>query len=259
MPDADVVVCPEEIALDPASEAALAVLEHRHTAERNMETLRAFAVQPRAGRRRTIHLRFLCSPIEISGSGRVERLVIGKNRLVQGSTGGLRAEPTGERETLDVGLVFRSVGYLGTGVPGLPLDAQRGIIPNTRGRVLENGATVQGEYVAGWIKRGPTGVVGTNKPDAAESADLLLEDFKAGRLPAPAEGQSIAARRPGSSGRDRADWQRLEKSSERGAPRASLFPFTRRTICRGAEADIAVGPTSPPGWPASRMRDDRPR
>jgi ferredoxin--NADP+ reductase len=212
--DADVVVRPEEITLDPASEAALAGAEER-TAERNLETLRAFAARPRKGTRRTIHLRFLCSPVEITGPGRVERLVIGRNRLVPDSSGELRAEPTGETETLDVGLVFRSVGYLGTGVPGLPLDSRKGVIPNDRGRVVENGAPVPGEYVTGWIKRGPSGVIGTNKPDAAESADLLLEDFEAGRLTAPAE--------PGRAAVDRclagrgirvvtwADWRRLDQ------------------------------------------------
>jgi len=234
MADADVVVRPEEITPDPASEAALAVLEHRHTAERNIETLRAFAAKPRSGRRRTIHLRFLCSPLEIAGSGRVEQLVIGRNRLVPGSDGNLRAEATGERETLDVGLVFRSVGYLGTGVPGLPLDARKGIIPNDRGRVLENGAAAPGEYVAGWIKRGPTGVVGTNKPDAAETADLLLEDFEAGRLAAPAEPERAAVDRCLAGRGVRvvtwADWQRLDaiertRGAALGRPR---LKFTRR-------------------------------
>ncbi|MDH4349027.1 MAG: hypothetical protein OEW17_09485, partial [Gemmatimonadota bacterium] len=214
MADADVVVRPDEIALDPASEAALAAAEER-TAERNMETLRAFAGKPREGRLRTIHLRFLCSPVEIAGTGRVERLVIGRNRLVPGPGGDLRAEPTGETETLAVGLVFRSVGYLGTGVPGLPLDARKGVIPNDRGRVIEHGAPVPGEYVAGWIKRGPSGVIGTNKPDAVESADLLLEDFKAGRLAAPAEPDRAAVDRCLADRGIRvvtwADWRRLDE------------------------------------------------
>ena len=212
--DADVIVRPDEIALDPASEAALAAAEER-TPERNMETLRAYAEKLPAGKRRTIHLRFLCSPVEITGAGRVERMVVGRNRLVPGSGGYLQAEPTGETETLDVGLVFRSVGYLGTGVPGLPLDARKGIIPNDHGRVLEHGAPVAGEYVAGWIKRGPSGVIGTNKPDAVETADLLLEDFKAGKLGAPPEPGRAAVdqflREGGVRVFSWADWQRLDE------------------------------------------------
>jgi ferredoxin--NADP+ reductase len=211
--DADVIVRPDEIALDPASAAALAAADER-TPERNMETLRAYAAKPPEGKRRTVHLRFLCSPVEISGAGRVERMIIARNRLVPEANGSLRAEPTGERETLDVGLVFRSVGYLGTGVPGLPLDARKGVIPNDHGRVLEDGAPVAGEYVAGWIKRGPSGVIGTNKPDAVETADLLLEDFGAGKLATPPEPGRDAVdgflRERGVRVFSWADWQRLD-------------------------------------------------
>ena len=230
--DADVIVQPDEIVLDPASEAALAAAEDR-TAERNMEGLRAYAAKSPEGKGRTIHLRFLCSPTEITGSGHVERMVIGRNRLVPQKGGYLQAEPTGERETLDVGLVFRSVGYLGTGVPGLPLDARKGIIPNDHGRVLEDGAPVAGEYVAGWIKRGPSGVIGTNKPDAVETSDLLLEDFKAGKLAAPAEPARAAVDRCLSERGIRvvtwADWQRLDKMElARGAAlKRPRVKFTR--------------------------------
>jgi len=212
--DADVVVRPDEIALDPASAAALAAADER-TPERNMETLRAYAAKPLEGKQRTIHLRFLCSPVELSGAGRVQRMVVGRNRLVPGPNDYLRAEPTGETETLDVGLVFRSVGYLGTGVPGLPLDARKGIIPNDHGRVIEDGAPVAGEYVAGWIKRGPSGVIGTNKPDAVETTDLLLEDFRAGKLAAPPEPEPAAVdrflRERGVRVFSWADWQRLDE------------------------------------------------
>jgi len=102
---------------------------------------------------------------------------------VAGSNGDLRAEPTGETEIIPAGLVFRSVGYLGTGVPGVAHDAKRGVIPHSKGRVLaSDGGVSPGEYVVGWIKRGPSGVIGTNKPDAVESGDQVLEDFRGGRL-----------------------------------------------------------------------------
>jgi len=96
----------------------------------------------------------------------------------------LRAEPTGKREVIPCGLVLRSVGYRGTGMPGLPFDESVGTIPNRGGRVLDgSGAPLAGVYCAGWIKRGPTGVIGTNKKDATETVELLLEDAREGRLP----------------------------------------------------------------------------
>jgi ferredoxin--NADP+ reductase len=179
-------------------------------------------------------VRFLLSPIKLLGAGRVEGLVLGRNRLVAGRSGEVRAEPTGDTESLPVGLVFRSVGYFGTGVPGAPFDAKRGIIPNEQGRVVSGPGTVApGEYVVGWIKRGPSGVIGTNKPDAVESADLLLEDAGRGALNSPAEpdrlavDQRLAAR--GVRVVSWADWQRLDDLEKRhgaaqGRPR---LKFTR--------------------------------
>jgi ferredoxin--NADP+ reductase len=113
----------------------------------------------------------------------VEAVKLARNRLVATANGDLRAEPTGETEVIPAGLVFRSVGYLGTGIPGVVFDAKRGIMPNEGGRVVTApGTASRGEYVVGWIKRGPTGVIGTNKPDATETTDHLLEDFTSGKL-----------------------------------------------------------------------------
>jgi ferredoxin--NADP+ reductase len=185
MEGADVHVREDELVLDPGSEALLATGEEK-AAEKNLETLRSYAVRPPAGKPKTIHIRFLLSPLELQGSGRVERIVLGRNRLVAGKAGDLKAEATGQSETLPVGLVFRSVGYLGCGLAGVPFDAKRGVIPNEHGRVTDAaGRPAPGEYAVGWIKRGPSGVIGTNKPDAVESADLLLEDFNQGRLNQP--------------------------------------------------------------------------
>ena len=128
-------------------------------------------------------LRFLVSPVAILGEERVEAIEVERNRLVPDGRGSLRAEPTGERETIDCGLVFRSVGYRGVALPEVPFDEGRGTIRNEAGRVLgEGGEVVPGVYAAGWIKRGPTGVIGTNKKDAVETVGLLLEDHDAGRL-----------------------------------------------------------------------------
>ncbi|HEY7026542.1 MAG TPA: FAD-dependent oxidoreductase [Gemmatimonadales bacterium] len=182
MPGADIVVLPDELALDEGSRSELAKTEDR-TPEKNLHTLESFAAKPQDGKPMRIHLRFLLSPLELQGNSRVEAVKLSKNRLAPAANGDLRAEPTGESEMIPAGLVFRSVGYLGTGIPGVVFDAKRGIVPNEGGRVVTApGTPSQGEYVVGWIKRGPTGVIGTNKPDATETTDHLLEDFISGRL-----------------------------------------------------------------------------
>lgn len=185
MAGADIDVRPRDLELDPGSAAILASTDDK-TVEKNIATLRHFAGQAKRGKPKTIHLRFLLSPTELSGHGRVERIVLGHNQLVA-SGSDLKAVATGTSETLPAGLVFRSVGYLGVAIPGVPFDAKRGVIPNAAGRVLSGPDTLAtGQYAVGWIKRGPSGVIGTNKPDAVESADSLLADHAAGLLPAPA-------------------------------------------------------------------------
>ncbi len=184
---ADAVVRADEVALDPLSLAALEA-EEDPAVRRKVEVLQELAARPPTGKPRRLLLRFLVSPIEILGdeAGRVSAIRLARNRLV-GSDGDLRAEPTGETEVIPVQLVFRSVGYRGVAIPGLPFDERRGIVPNDSGRVTDpaTGAVLPGIYVAGWIKRGPSGVIGTNKPCAAGTAEALLEDVRAGRLPAP--------------------------------------------------------------------------
>jgi ferredoxin--NADP+ reductase len=141
--------------------------------ERNLEVLRAYAAREPEGKPRRLVLRFLLSPVEIAGDGRVERIELVRNRLEADAGGTLRAVPTDERETLETGIVFRSVGYRGVALPEVPFDERTGTIPNERGRVSP------GVYAAGWIKRGPSGVIGTNKKDATETVELLLEDLRA--------------------------------------------------------------------------------
>jgi ferredoxin--NADP+ reductase len=113
----------------------------------------------------------------------VEAVEVVQNELVPDDRGGLRAVPTDDREVIPCNLVFRSIGYRGVGVPDVPFDEERGTIPNREGRVVENGQPLTGVYCAGWIKRGPTGVIGTNKKDATETVEQLLADARAGRLP----------------------------------------------------------------------------
>jgi ferredoxin--NADP+ reductase len=176
---ADVVVDPAELDLDPASEASL---EGDTNARRNMEVLREFAAREPTGKPVTLRLRFLASPIAIHGDARVESIELVRNRLGE-QDGRLVAVPTDEREKLECGLVFRSVGYRGVGLPELPFEEGRGTIRNELGRVVDtDGNHVAQSYCAGWIKRGPTGIIGTNKKDATETVAQLLDDVHEGRL-----------------------------------------------------------------------------
>jgi ferredoxin/flavodoxin---NADP+ reductase len=184
---ADVVVDPAELELDPASAAELETASN--VVQRNVEILRDFATRNPSGKPRTVRLRFRASPVAILGEERVEGVEIAHNRLEPDERGAVRAVATEEREMVPCGLVFRSVGYRGIGIPGVPFDERSGTIPNADGRVLdESGAPIPGLYCAGWIKRGPTGVIGTNKKDATETVERLLEDARESRLPARAGG-----------------------------------------------------------------------
>jgi ferredoxin/flavodoxin---NADP+ reductase len=140
--------------------------------ERNLEVLREYAARTPAGKPRRLVLRFLLSPVAIVGDGRVEGIEVVRNRLETDGSGTVRAVPTDEKETFACGIVFRSVGYRGVALPGVPFDESRGTIENEGGRVAP------GVYAAGWIKRGPSGVIGTNKKDATETVELLLEDLR---------------------------------------------------------------------------------
>jgi ferredoxin--NADP+ reductase len=182
---ADVIVDPADMVLDPHSAAALETSDG--TTKRNVETLGRYAATPAAGKPRRVELRFLTSPVAIEGSDRVEAIVVERNELVAGDDGSLRARATGQHERIETGLVFRSIGYVGAPLPGVPFDVRRSTVLNADGRVLDpgSGRPLPGVYAAGWIKRGPSGVIGTNKKCAQETTDRLLEDFAQGLLPAP--------------------------------------------------------------------------
>jgi ferredoxin--NADP+ reductase len=176
---ADVAVDPTELELDPVSEASL---EGDTNSRRNMEVLRGFAAHEPSGKPLILRLRFLLSPVAVQGEQKVESVELVRNRLEE-QDGRLVAVPTKERETLECGLVFRSVGYRGVGLPEVPFEERRGTIRNEGGRVVaDDGEHLARVYCAGWIKRGPTGIIGTNKKDASETVALLLEDVEAGRL-----------------------------------------------------------------------------
>jgi ferredoxin/flavodoxin---NADP+ reductase len=187
MTDADVYVDPRDMEVDPLSRAWLESDAASSTQRKNVEILTGYAGRAPEGKRRRIVLRFLVSPLELLGTERVEGIRICRNELRDEGTG-LRACSTDTIEELDCGIVFRSIGYRGTPVQGLPFDEAGGTIPHEAGRILdEQGAQLRGDYVVGWIKRGPTGIIGTNKRDAQETVDELFEDLDAGRLNEPAD------------------------------------------------------------------------
>ena len=187
MEGVDLRVDPVEVELDPLSAEWLAE-DGTFTARKNVELLREFAVrESRADARRSIVLRFLRSPVEIRGEGRVEAIDIRRNEIVRADDGLLRPRPADDKlEAIECGLVLRSVGYRAVPLPGVPFDERSFILPNDGGRVLTpDGDQLPGVYAVGWIKRGPTGILGTNKRDAEETVSRLAEDLAAGTCPAP--------------------------------------------------------------------------
>jgi ferredoxin--NADP+ reductase len=183
--DADIVIDPAEMALDPASAAYIESDDCDPTHRRNVEIFTEFSRRPPEGKPKRVVMRFCCSPVEIRGEGRVESIVVARNELVADESGRIRAVDTGEREEIECGLVLRSIGYKGTGLEGIPFDAARGLIPNESGRVVDpdSGEQVPGHYAVGWIKRGPSGVIGTNKKDALDTVTSIIADLEAGRVP----------------------------------------------------------------------------
>ena len=135
--------------------------------------------RPAGNKSRRLFLRFLESPIEICGGDRMDKVVLEQNKLT-GDPGRQKSTGTGNTRELDCGLLFRSVGYRGSAIPGVPFHEQWGIIYNEAGRVTDDGKVVPGLYTAGWIKRGPSGVIGTNKPDAVETVTCMLRDLDQG-------------------------------------------------------------------------------
>ena len=171
--DVDVIVDPADFAdisdedVDAAGKAV----------RNNIKVLRGYAEREPRGAKRRIVFRFRTSPIEIKGDGRVESIVLGRNALVD-ADGRIVAKDTGEREELPAQLVVRAVGYRGVPTPGLPFDEKSATIPHTGGRI--DGS--RNEYVVGWIKRGPTGVIGSNKKDSQETVDTLVSDLSGADL-----------------------------------------------------------------------------
>jgi ferredoxin--NADP+ reductase len=233
--DCDTIVPADEAELDALSQASLAAADRAEL--RKVEFIQELARRQPTGKSKRLTLRFLVSPVELIGdeSGRVKQLRLVRNVLYATDAGSLRPKATDQYETLDAGLVFRSIGYRGVPLPGVPFHDSWGVIPNAGGRVLDPDSRepLLGQYTAGWIKRGPTGVIGTNKPDAAETVEAMLADARAGKVLSPANGTAAAAEALVCGRQARVvtydDWRRLDAlelshGKEQGRPRVK---FTR--------------------------------
>lgn len=227
--DCDPVVEPAGLELDPTSQAELDQEQGKAIA-RNMEIFREFASRPPATKRRRCILHFFESPVELVGEDRVERVVLERNRL-EGEPYHQVARGTGDTYTLDCGLVFRSIGYRGVAMPGVPFDQRRGVFANRDGRLVDGDRVAPGLYVTGWIKRGPSGLIGTNRADSVATIGALIAD-------AP---NLDAAVKPGAEGLRRllaergvrvisyADWEKIDAAEvRRGEPKGKpREKFTR--------------------------------
>lgn len=174
----DVILDPEDFMLDDASQTQLA---NEKVAARNYDVMQEYLARSLKGMQRSIHMQFLWSPVEILGSGgQVTGVVVERNRLVPDGNGGVKAEGTGERRTIACGIVMRSVGYRSVPIAGVPFDDRRGLIPNQAGRITErpDGELWPRSYVVGWAKRGPSGIIGTNKPDSVATVQSMKADWE---------------------------------------------------------------------------------
>ena len=236
LPGADLIVLPEETALDDLSQTALDSGSDRATG-RKVAMLQEFAGRQPEGKARRLTIRFLVSPTALLGNadGRLAAMRLVKNELYATDSGALRPRATEQVEELPVDRVFRSVGYRGVPLPDVPFDDRRGVIANAEGRVLDidGEGPLTGIYAAGWIKRGPTGVIGTNKPDALQTVKCMVADLAGGKVLQPsgatveAAAKLVQERQPEFF--SYADWLHLNKvevskGKEIGAPRVK---FTR--------------------------------
>ncbi len=229
----DTLVLPEEAELDPLSQESM-VAAGRGVV-RNVEIIQQMAQNEPTDQPHRLTIRFLVSPVEIFGNeaGEVVGMKLVKNELYKTESGTLRPRATDQFEEMPIDLVFRSVGYRGVPVPGVPFNDRWGVIMNQEGRIVdaETGEQVIGEYTAGWIKRGPSGVIGTNKPDAVETVVHMLEDLQTDKILHPAHSQAgaaevfIAEKQPRFVTYE--DWLRIDeieiaRGQEQGRPRVKF-------------------------------------
>lgn len=234
MADTEAVVLPAEAVLDPLSQKALADSSDRASLKK-VEVIQSYANGQPSGKTRRLTIRFLVSPVALTGdeNGRLSAIRIVKNELYATESGSLRPRATEQFEEIPADLVFRAIGYRGIPIPGVPFYDSWGVILNKEGRVLhlDTREPVAGEYTGGWIKRGPSGVIGTNKPDALETVKHMLADVAAGKTLCPdqpglaAAAALVTARQPAYFTYE--DWLRLDameiaRGKAEGRPRVKF-------------------------------------
>ena len=249
---ADLLVEPKEIELGAESQKDYADPENK----KNVDYVREVAKRPAGARAKKVRLRFCVSPVEVIGKdGKTVALKLERNKLVADEKGAVKAVGAGEFETIPVGLVFRSVGYRGIPIAGVPFDERAGKIPNAEGRVQDAATkqTLPGQYVVGWAKRGPSGLIGTNRADSVATVKAMLEDAAAGKLgPAPTEldAGSLPAmlRQRGVRFVDFIDWKAIDALEQsRGAAAGKIREkFTRiADMLEAAEGSRQPAPAKP--------------
>ncbi|MBI4190287.1 MAG: FAD-dependent oxidoreductase [Betaproteobacteria bacterium] len=213
--DCDPILAADDLELNPASREELAD-RHNRASSKSYEVMQAFAARPAPTRHRRCHIQFLKSPKALKGEGGLERVVLVRNRL-EGEPSQQVARETGEVEELACGVLFRSIGYRGNAIPGVPFDNHRGVFPNQDGRLVDGQNAVPGLYVTGWIKRGPTGIIGTNRADSVATVASLLADLP--KLPAGAKSGADGLTALSQSRAVRvvsyADWQKIDAAEVR--------------------------------------------
>ncbi len=247
--DADVVVDPADVVLDDRCVETAGPI-----ARRNVEVLAGFARRRPAGKRKRVVLRFLRSPVAIVGEQAVEAVELAHNELRRDADGAQRAHSIARRETIEAGLVLRSIGYRGTPLDGVSFDEVCGTIPNEGGRVhdLRRQRTIRGEYVVGWIKRGPSGLIGTTKRDAKETVGRLVEDIRSGQLieaadPAPESIEQLlrarAVRHVSHQGWEAIDRVERAAGEPAGRPRVKLCVRAREQLLAAARSGDVTAST----------------
>lgn len=236
--DCTPVVKAEDLRLNPESQAEIADKNNAGSAT-NMKVFESFAAMAPSGKRRHCIFRFLEGPARIEGAGKVERVILARNRL-EGAPFNQVARETGETVTQPCGILFRSIGYKGVPIPGVPFDERKGIFPNEEGRIKDASGPVAGLYVAGWIKRGPSGIIGTNRACAVGTIASFMADIPKLEAVAKPGGQGLhelLAER-GTRAVTYAEWRRIDAAEiGRGQPKGK----PREKFTRVAEMLNAIG------------------
>jgi ferredoxin--NADP+ reductase len=244
--DTDLLVDPSDLELDPASEAEVAASPQK---QKNLALLRDAATRGLTGKGRVVHLRFCVSPSAFvaDASGSLCALSLERNRLEGQPDGSVAARPTGQAETLEVGLALSAIGYAADRIPGVPFDERARLVANVEGRVVDpgTGRIVPNEYVVGWARTGPRGLIGSHRAGSAEVVARMLDDWKGGseghrELP-PREEIDVRLARRGVPVVGFSDWKRLDevevaRGALRGAPRDKIADVQAMLDLLGDEA-----------------------